>query len=67
MGWQGILTARGLVRGGWRTNLIVRGLGEGVWVEWILKMVLTREIQASEANRGRVDLEGWGGPFGDFR
>ena len=36
-------------------------------MEWILKMVLTREIQASEANRGGVDLEGWGGPFGDFR
>ena len=46
---------------------MVRGLGEVVWVEWILKMVLTREIQASEANRGGVDLEGWGGPFGDFR
>jgi len=37
---KGILTARGLVRGGWRTNLIARDLGEGVWVGWMLKMVL---------------------------
>ena len=43
--WRGILTARGLVRGGWRTNLIARGLGEGVGVWWILKMVF--KIEAS--------------------
>ena len=41
MGWGGrVFLQQEAWLEGWRTNLIARDLGEGVWVGWMLKMVL---------------------------